>query len=227
MGAILRAYTAAEQWADRGVHWLAVGGAVTGLIALLVVAGLSGDASPLVWTTLGVYGAGLVVMFGCSMLSNHDLSDSSPWAGLFQRLDHAGILFMIAATYTPLTLHIIGGVAGWTLLLFIWAMALFGMGLRLFRRRGLEPRKAFLFYLALGWSAVFVLQPLVSSASLTVAVLVITGGLLYSLGVPFFLWWRLPFHRTIWHAFVVAAASCHYAAVMVGVALTGGMTASS
>ena len=81
MGAILRAYTAAEQWADRGVHWLAMGGAVTGLIALLVVAGLSGDASPLVWTTLGVYGAGLVVMFGCSMLSNH--------AGICP--EHAGI----------------------------------------------------------------------------------------------------------------------------------------
>ncbi|MDN3518244.1 hemolysin III family protein [Aquisalimonas lutea] len=227
MSRLVRAYTRAEQWVDRVVHWIGLSGAIVALVALLIVAGYMAEGSPSLWASLLVYGLGLIGMLVCSTLSNHDFAERSRWAGLYQRLDHAGILLMIAATYTPLTLHVVGGTTGWLLCLFIWLVAGTGMALRLFRRRPLQPRSSVALYLLLGWSGVFALKPLISSASLSVLILVLLGGLLYSLGVPFFLWRRLPFHRAIWHAFVLSAAACHYAAVLIGVALAGGATASS
>lgn len=222
-----RVYSRAEQWMDRIVHWFGLTGALFGIVAMMMVAGVVANGDALLWASLVVYSLGLVGMLVCSALCNHDLSDSSRWTGLFHRLDHAGILLMIAATYTPLTLHVMGGTTGWILFAFVWLIALTGMAIRLFRRQPLKPRSSLALYLILGWSVVFALQPLVSSASLAVLVLILVGGGLYSLGVPFYLWKRLPFHNAIWHAFVVAAAACHYTAVLIGVALTGGVASSS
>lgn len=227
MGRIARVYSRAEQWADRVVHWFGITGAIVGMIVLMVVAALVTNQEPLLWTSLVIYSVGLLGMFTCSALCNHDLSDSSRWAGLFRRLDHAGILLMIAATYTPLTIHVLGGVTGWVLFAIVWSVALTGMALRLFLRRPLNPRSSLALYLILGWTAVFVLYPLVSAASAPVFILILLGGFLYCAGVPFHLWRRLTFHKAIWHTFVLAAAACHYVAVLLGVALTGGAASSS
>ena len=58
-----------------------------------------------------------------------------------------------------------------------------------------------------------------STASLATLILLITGGGLYSLGVVFHLWERLPYQNAVWHVFVLAAAACHYAAILVDVAI--------
>ena len=65
------------------------------------------------------------------------------------------------------------------------------------------------------------IQPLVTAVSLAGLVLLGVGGLLYSLGVVFHLWTRLPYQNAIWHAFVLAAAACHFSAVMAEVAVAG------
>lgn len=220
------AFTSAEQWVDRVIHWVGLTGSAAGLVVLLLTAGYATDASLLLWVSLVIYGVGMVGMFGCSAVNNHDFAERSRWAGLFGRLDHVGILLMIAATYTPLALHILGGIAGVLLCLGVWSGALLGMGMQLLSRSPVPMRWSLGLYILLGWCGIFALQPLLSSASLSVLVLILLGGVLYSLGIPFFLWRRLPYHRAIWHAFVVAGAACHYAAVLVGVALGGGLAAS-
>jgi hemolysin III len=63
------------------------------------------------------------------------------------------------------------------------------------------------------------LEPLISSMSLAALILLVTGGGLYSLGVVFHLWERLPYQNAIWHVFVLAAAACHFAAILVDVAI--------
>ncbi|WP_290652276.1 hemolysin III family protein [Aquisalimonas sp.] len=227
MGRVSRAYTSAEQWVDRVVHWFGITGAIIGIIVLMIAAALVTEREPLLWGSLIVYSVGLLGMFVCSALCNHDLSDSSRWAGIFRRLDHAAILLMIAATYTPLALHVLGGVTGWVLFAVVWSVALVGMALRLFHRQPLEARSSLALYLILGWIGVFVLYPLVASASPVVLGLILLGGLLYCAGVPFHLWRHLTFHKAIWHGFVLAAAASHYVAVLLGVALTGGAASSS
>ena len=219
-------FTWAEQWVDRVIHWVGLCAAAVGFVVLLLMAADATDGSPLLWASLVIYGVGLLGMLGCSAVNNHDFGERSRWAELFARLDHAGILLMIAATYTPLALHMLGGLGGVLLCLVVWSGALVGMAVQLIARGPVPMRWSLGLYVLLGWCGIVALQPLLSSASLTVLGLILCGGVLYSLGIPFFLWRRLPYNRAIWHAFVVAGAACHYVAVLLGVVLGGGLAAS-
>jgi hemolysin III len=73
------------------------------------------------------------------------------------------------------------------------------------------------FYIALGWMVCAALEPMLDGVPLAGLILLAIGGALYTLGVPFYVWEKLPFRRAIWHAFVMAAAGVHYAAVLTGV----------
>ncbi len=217
MGFSTRFYSRRERLADRLLHRVAIVLAVAGVAGLLALAPAGADL-PL-RLSVGLYGAGLVGMLVCSALSNHDPHDTSPRRAFLERLDHAGILFMIAATYTPFMLQGLGGVWGWTLLAFIWSVAITGIVLKLFHPRPMTYRTSIALYLLLGWSVLPALQPLAHALPTPTLVLLVAGGALYSSGVLFYLWTRLPYHMVVWHGFVLAAAGCHYAAVLTGIVL--------
>ena len=77
-------------------------------------------------------------------------------------------------------------------------------------------------YLFLGWTIIVAIVPLFSAVSLPAIMLLAIGGLLYSIGVIFYLWEQLAYQQAIWHGLVIAAAGCHYAAIMGEIALAGG-----
>lgn len=204
---IFRTYSRAERLSDGIVHLLGVVAALAAVPALIVLAA--------VWNTGGiavvavsVYGATLVAMLTFSGLYN--IFDRSAWSGLLRRLDHAGIYFKIAGTYTPFTLTT-GGHAIW-LLITVWGAATAGALLKL-----IDPSRfrwpALVLYLLMGWAGLFAGSAFLATLSPIVLSLIMTGGLLYTAGVVFFLWERLPFHNTIWHVFVLVASSVFYAAV--------------
>jgi hemolysin III len=85
-------------------------------------------------------------------------------------------------------------------------------------------RLSVVLYLFLGWTIVVAIEPLFASISLPAILLLIAGGVLYSVGVLFHLWERLTYQQPIWHGFVAAAAACHYAAVLGEIALPGTFT---
>jgi hemolysin III len=122
---------------------------------------------------------------------------------------------MIAGTYTPFTLASPDGDYRVRLLVGIWAIAVAGALLKLLAPRHVE-RFVVPLYLLMGWSIVS--DPgLVMSLPAAVAALLVAGGVLYSVGVVFHLS-RLRFQEAIWHGFVLAAAACHYAAIVRAVA---------
>lgn len=219
MGLSKRLYSRGEQLADRYLHRTAIVSAVLAVLALLSVTLRSGD--PLLAIGVGIYGIGLVAMLVCSALSNHNLGDRSPRAELLERIDHAAILFMIAATYTPFTVKAFDYAWGFGLLGFVWAVALTGIAVKLSPRGRRRYGLSIALYLILGWSVLPVLDPLMAVLSLPTFILLAVGGGLYSVGVLFYLWARLPYHTVVWHAFVLLAAGCHYAAVMTVVVLPG------
>jgi hemolysin III len=194
--------------ADRCLHWagLAAGPAA---IAALIWAAAQRDLALMI--SIVIYGAGLLAMLGCSAL--YHLSGTPGRKALFRRLDHAAIFLLIAATYTPFTLHTIGGNWGLGLFAFVWTVAAAGIVLKLLRPGMLEGFFVAV-YLLLGWSVLAALDPLLSAASRETVILLVAGGLLYTAGVLFHLWDRLPYQNAIWHAFVLAGAACHYAAVV-------------
>lgn len=209
-----RQCTRAELLADAVVHLLGLGFALAACITLIVFVALKPDLPR--GLSLGIYGFGLLAMLACSALYN--LTTHVKLKAMFRRFDHAAIFVMIAGTYTPFSLIVIGGLWGALLLGFVWSVALLGVFLKL--RYPLRFEKlSVAAYLLLGWVILAALEPLVSGASLAALILLITGGGLYSLGVLFHLWERLPYQNAIWHVFVLAAAACHYAAILVDVAI--------
>lgn len=209
-------YSRAEYILDAIVHVVGVacGIAANGVLAIMTFL----RAELALAVGLGIYAFGLLSMFVCSALYN--MSREGWWKSVFRRLDHAAIFLLIAATYTPFALIAIGGRLGMGLLIFVWSVAAAGIVFKLVsptRWQGL----AITTYLLLGWTVVAALGPLVAAVSLPGIILLFIGGVLYSAGVIFHVWSRLPYHRAIWHLFVLAAASCHFSAVLIDVAMAG------
>ena len=202
-------YSLGERVADGCVHLLGVVASLAAAITLMILAARVLPGLSLI--PLGVYGVGLVAMFACS--AAYHLITKEKAKELFRRLDHAAIFVMIAGTYTPLALLNMGGAWGFGLLSAVWAIAFFGAAVKLALPRALE-RISIALYLAQGWAALVTLGPLASAVPTLALVLIGMGGVLYTLGVPFHLWRRLPYHNAIWHGFVLAAAGLHYAAIL-------------
>lgn len=200
----------AERIADWAVQGTGLLLAVAGAALLTTFAALYLAADRV--AALSVYAGALVLTFLASVLYH-----ALPWGRLrpaLRRLDHAAIYLKIAGTYTPLV-ALAGGAFAWGLLLVVWLLALGGAALRLLR--GGDPgRLGVWLYLVLGWLGVLVAWPLASAAPLATLLLVGLGGLLYTLGVPFFAARRLRYSTAIWHGFVLLASGCFFAAIAVG-----------
>jgi hemolysin III len=210
MDAEFPSYTPAERRADAVVHAFGLALGLAGCAALAVAAAPRADDLPRL-VALGLYAAGLLAMLACSALYN--LAEEPARKRLFRRLDHAAIFLMIAGTYTPFALVAIGGAWGAGLLALVWAVAAGGIAAEALgvRRHG---RLAVAAYLLLGWSVLPALGPLAAAVSPSGVALLAAGGALYSVGVVFHLWRSLPFQNAVWHGLVLAAAACHYAAVL-------------
>jgi hemolysin III len=209
-------YSRAERFSDAVVH---VSGLSVVLIAVPVLVILAvilrGDAAAVVGTTL--YGVALIAMILCSALYN--MAEQPQWRAFFRHFDQTAIFIMIAATYTPFVV-LSGGQAGW-LLGGLWVAAFAGAAMRMVAPDRLQL-VAVGIALAMGWAGVFAGSAFFAALSWPVIVLIVTGGILYTIGVVFFLCERLPFHMTIWHVFVLAASMVFYAAVMVHLVQTAG-----
>jgi hemolysin III len=207
-------YGRGEEIADRCIHVLGVAGGVGAAATLLTLAADQGSARIILAT--GIYAFGLLAMLLCSALYN--LAPPSPRKEWLRRLDRAAIFVMIFGTYTPFLLGRIGGWWGMAMFAFVLLAAAVGAVAAVAAPRRFE-RLQLAGYLLLGWSILGALGPLLQTVPWQAILLLVVGGLLYNLGVVFHLSRRLGFHNAIWHGFVLAAAGCHYAAVMVGVVL--------
>ncbi|WP_417669561.1 PAQR family membrane homeostasis protein TrhA [Roseibium sp.] len=210
----MRVQTLAEKIADGTVHVIGIGLGIAALITLIAVQWGSDDVGRQL--SVYIYAGCLMLMLVCSALYNIFAKENK--TGILRRLDHAAIFLLIAGTYTPLAAMIIGGRTGGILLAVIWTGALTGAILKLTHLQGLE-RVTVPLCLALGWVVVFAFKPLMDNASDFGFWMIISGGLLYTAGTAFYAWKRLPFQNAIWHAFVLAAAVCHFSAVLNDVAL--------
>jgi hemolysin III len=202
-------YTRGEQIADGCVHVLGVTASLIAAASLLAVA--FGRLPPHAVASAVVYSVGLLAVFGLS--AAYHLTRGPRLKSLLRRFDHAAIYVKIAATYTPFAVVKMGGGAGIGLLAVVWAIAVFGAAAKLAVPRQLA-RTAYVLYLAQGWAGLVLLKPLILALSTTALLLLLLGGLLYTVGVAFHLWRRLPYHNAIWHGFVLSASACHFAAIV-------------
>ncbi|MCC5805007.1 MAG: hemolysin III family protein [Opitutales bacterium] len=202
-------FSPAEEIANSITHGVGLALALVGLAAAVVVAGLSADA--LLVTATAVYGASIVALYLASTL--YHSARNPVWKRRFLVLDHSCIFILIAGTYTPFVVGPLRGPVGWTLLGIIWGLAAAGIARECFARKRGGPGSA-LIYLAMGWLCVWVIVPLWVNLPRPSFVMLFIGGILYSVGVAFYLYRRLPYHHAIWHLWVMAGSVVHYSAVI-------------
>ncbi len=215
--AVRRRFHRWEIGVDGAVHGVAIVCGLIGAVALLMIAARHGAPAGDV-AAVCIYSAGLLAMLGCSFAYN--LGRFGRHKEWLKRLDHSAIFLMIAGTYTPFTVIDLTGAWSWSFTSVVWAVAVTGVLLRLFHG-DLFDRVSLGFYLALGWIGIVALPPLIGALDTPALVLLAVGGVLYTGGVIFHMWERLPFQRAIWHGFVVAAAATHFAAIVISVAGAG------
>lgn len=207
-------YTIRERVADGCIHIIGVTASLVALTTLLII-GIKSQTLPFV-VSLTIYGLALVATFSFS--AGYHLVVRPKLKEVLRRLDHAAIFLLIAGTYTPFILIKMQTPWGFGLLAVVWTMAAIGIAIKLFAPRFLEGLSTAL-YLVQGWAVIAAWEPLMSAMPGRVLTLLAIGGVLYTIGVVFHLWERLPYQNAIWHGFVLSAASCHFAAVMSVVSL--------
>lgn len=204
------AYARSERIADAAVHAIGVAFALAGASLLTAFALMHADSGRAL--AVGIYGLALIATFLASACYH-----MTPWEHLrptLRRLDHAAIFLKIAGTCTPLA-ALVGGAFSWTVLAVVWVVALGGALSKMLWWH--EPgRLGLLLYLALGWLGVLLLWPLAAKLPPPALLLTALGGCLYTLGVVFFAWESLKFSNAIWHAFVLVASGCFFAAIALG-----------
>ncbi len=211
MGHVRTEYSRAERQLDSAIHVVGLGLALLAvplLIGAALVRAVDTGSGTFIVAVL-IYGATFLAMLGASALFNMTANPALDW--LFQRLDHAAIYLKIAGTYTPFTLLTGQGLG---LLAGLWGAAAVGVALKIVSPLRLRYLGLAL-YLGMGWVGVLILPGLAATLPPAVVVLMLAGGLVYTLGVVFYLWRALPYHFAIWHIFVLAGSFLFYAAVLV------------
>ncbi|RJO75894.1 hemolysin III family protein [Nocardia panacis] len=197
------------------IHTWAVGiGAVAAIVLITSASTITETAG---WSTL-VYGLTVCALFGVSAVYHRVTWQTVRARTLMKRADHSMIFLFIAGSYTPFALLGLPGGTGRTLLIVVWAGALAGVTLKLLWPTA--PRWVGVpLYLLLGWAIVPVVGRLHANIGVAPLVLLVVGGVLYSVGAVLYAtkWpnpWPAVFgHHEFFHAATVLAATCHYVAV--------------
>ena len=154
-----------------------------------------------------IYGLSLVVLYVASTLYHSAVTKKMQ--GILRIVDHATIYLLIAGSYTPITLLALQGIWGWTLFGIVWGLAVLGIILKLI---GLEKTKhlSMTLYFLMGWLVVVAIKPMLESVVPQLLLLMLAGGLFYTLGIIFYAAKRIPFNHGIWHLFVLGGSICHF-----------------
>ncbi len=198
-----------EEIANAITHGLGLIASLIGMPVLIITAWLNGDT--LRFVACLIFGITLVTLYAASTI--YHLAPPSKTKDMLQIVDHAAIFLVIAGSYTPFTLGVMGGLYIWIIMSLIWAIAIAGIifkavaGMRFWRLSvGL--------YLLMGWMAVLIAPSLVSQLPGAAIGLLIACGLCYTAGIPFFMHEQMRYAHAIWHIFVIVGSIFHYMAVL-------------
>ncbi|MGD9164935.1 MAG: hemolysin III family protein [Chromatiales bacterium] len=183
--------------------------ALAAMAALITFASIGGDAWKVV--SFAIYGTTLFILYLISTLY-HSLRGRPK--SVFRILDHQAIYLLIAGTYTPFTLIILRSSVGWWLFGAIWGMAVIGFVLDAVHPGGKRVLPMFI-YIVMGWMIVFALDPLLAALPSVGFYWLLLGGIIYTVGVVFFVldhWY--PWAHGVWHLFVLAGSACHYVTIL-------------
>lgn len=204
-----RRYQIVNEVLNAVTHGIGVGLSIAGLV-LLVIRGVQlGGAMRI--TAYSLYGALLVIFYLASTLF-HSLVFTRA-SHLFQIFDHCAIYLLIAGTYTPYCLVVIKGALGWTIFGVIWAMAILGVIYKSLWL-GKYQKLSTIIYVVMGWFCVLGFKPLYNGLGIHGFILLVLGGVAFTLGAVIYSFKGIKFGHVIWHLFVLLGTILMYFSVL-------------
>lgn len=203
-------FSLGEEIANAVTHGIGMILSIVGLVLLIVFSALSGSAWHVVSFT--IFGVTMVFLYTSSTLL-HSLPKGRA-KNVFEILDHSSIYFFIAGTYTPFLLVAVRGTLGWTLFGIVWGIAIGGTIFKVFFVKRFVLVSTIL-YVVMGWLIVFTWPILTEQIARGGMLLLIIGGLFYTLGAIFYVWRFFKYHHMVWHLFVLTGTILHYFTVLI------------
>ena len=195
-------------------HFIAMMMAVFAAVPLLIKAGIQSGQENLL--AMAIFMGSMILLYGASA-TYHSVDLTGRSLRIFRKLDHMMIFVLIAGSYTPVCLIVLGGKLGYTLLALVWGIAAVGMLVKAF---WITCPKWFssIIYIAMGWVCVLVFGPLLNTLSTTAFLWLLAGGIIYTVGGVIYAL-KLPIfnskHKSfgsheVFHLFVMGGSICHF-----------------
>lgn len=202
-------YTKGEEIANAITHGVGAALAVAALVILIVFSVLYGT----VWhvVSFSIFGATLVILYLESTLY-HSITNRRA-KRLFRKFDHMSIFLLISGTYTPFCFTVLRGTIGWIIFSIVWGSTVVGIVMKAFFTGKKDNLSTFL-YVVMGWLITIAIKTMYLSMTFSGFVLLVAGGVLYTVGALFYSWDKLKFNHGIWHLFVIGGSVCHFFSVM-------------
>ena len=202
-------YTKGEEIFNSVSHGIGGGLSIAGTVVLIVFAAIYSNAWGVV--SSAIYGASLIILYTMSTLyhaiTNHRAKS------FFRIMDHNTIFFLIAGTYTPITLVPLRGAFGWVLFGLIWAAAVVGIVLNSIDLEKFR-KPSVVCYVLMGWAVVFAVKPMLAAVNKMSLLFLLIGGLFYTFGVIFYVMKKKRYFHSIWHLFTIGGSIFHWFAVL-------------
>ncbi len=205
-------FSKAEELANAISHGVGLALAIAATFALVWTAASNGNNREILSTL--AFGVTLILLYFSSTM-NHSLA-AGKTKDFFHNFDQVAIYLLIAGTYTPLALSVVGGNLGWVMFTVEWGLAFSGLLTKAFLPNKFE-RGVNVFtivsYVIMGWLLLAFIVPLKQNLPGTSFILIFTGGFFYTFGILFFKLEKLKFSHLIWHIMVIAGSACHWSAI--------------
>lgn len=202
-------FTKGEEIANAITHGIGALLSIAALVLLIVFSSLYGNAWHVVSFTL--YGSTMVFLYVFSTLL-HSFPEGKV-KDIFEIFDHSAIYFFIAGTYTPFLFIVIDGWMSWTIFGIVWGLAIGGTVFKSF-----FAKKFLLFstllYVVMGWLIVVAWNSIVENLAFNGVVLLVLGGIAYTVGSIFYVWRGFKYHHMVWHIFVMIGSALHFFCIL-------------
>lgn len=179
--------------------------AIGGTVVLIVFTAIYAD----VWSVVSsaVYGASLIILYTMSTLYHAITNEKAK--KFFRIMDHNTIFFLIAGTYTPVTLAVLRGPIGWVLFGIVWGAAIIGIVLNSIDLEKFR-KPSMVCYIMMGWVVIFAIKPMLSAMPKISLIFLFLGGAFYTVGVVFYAIKKIKYFHSVWHLFTIAGSVFHY-----------------
>jgi hemolysin III len=205
-------FSKVEERANAISHAIGMILSIIAAAVLAVFAVAKGDSWLVVSTA--IFGATLILVYFSSTM-NHSLAHGKA-KDFFHNFDQIAIYMVIAGTYTPLALSVIGHKSGWIMFGIEWGLAISGLLAKAFLPNKFEKGVNYfviISYVIMGWLLLLFLGPLINNLSTSSLILLLIGGFFYTFGIVFYKLDKLKFSHLIWHLMVIAGSFCHWLSI--------------